>query len=65
MSDYTDLLQAIENDYEAQLLNEYFNQEKIHWEPVSNKKKKLEEIREKYYQTRKMIKQKIKGKVND
>ena len=65
MSDYTDLLQAIENDYEAQLLNEYFNQEKIHWEPVSNKKNKLEEIREKYYQTRKMIKQKIKGKVND
>lgn len=65
MINHLRLQQNIENDYEAQLLNEFYNQEKIYLESVSNKKKKLEEIRDKYYQMRKMIKQKIKGKVND
>jgi len=67
MSEYTDTLQSLENDYEAQLLNEFYNQEKIHWKPVSNQEKKLQlqKIRDNYYSVKKAINQKLKDKVND
>ena len=66
MSNYIDLLQALENDYEAQLLNEFYNQENIHWKPVSNisKLKKLKEIRKNYRLKQLFIKRKMKENIN-
>lgn len=42
----TDLLQALDNDYEAQLLNEFYNQEN------ESKKEKLQKIKDKYKQNK-------------
>lgn len=66
MSNYIDLLQALENDYEAQLLNEFYNQENIHWKPVSNisKLKRLKEIRKNYRLKQLFIKRKMKENIN-
>jgi len=45
-------LQKIENEYEAQQLNEFYNQEN------EEKRKKLEKIRNKYYKQKIILKQK-------
>lgn len=60
MSSYKNNLQALENDYEAERLNEFYNQEEVKWKPVakSQKRIKLEKIRENYYKIKAMIKQK-------
>lgn len=60
MKEYTDNLQALENDYEAERLNEFYNQEQIEWKPVAKSQKRiqLEKIRENYYKIKTMIKQK-------
>jgi len=66
MSNYIDLLQALENDYEAQLLNEFYSQENVHWKPVSNisKLKKLKEIRKNYRLKQLFTQRKIKENIN-
>ena len=67
MKNYIDTLQALENDYEAERLNEFYNQEQIEWKPVakSQKRIKLEKIRNTYYLKRTILQQNIKGKSND
>ncbi len=67
MKNYIDTLQALENDYEAERLNEFYNQEQIEWKPVakSQKRIKLEKIRNMYYLKRTILQQNIKGKLND
>ena len=50
MKNYIDTLQALENDYEAERLNEFYNQERIEWKPVAKSQKRieLEKIRNTY-----------------
>lgn len=67
MKNYIDTLQALENDYEAERLNEFYNQEQIEWKPVAKSQKRiqLEKIRNMYYLKRTILQQNIKGKSND
>ena len=67
MKNYIDNLQALENDYEAERLNEFYNQERIEWKPVAKSQKRiqLEKIRNTYYLKRTILQQNIKGKSND
>ena len=67
MKNYIDTLQALENDYEAERLNEFYNQEQIEWKPVAKSQKRiqLEQIRNMYYLKRTILQQNIKGKSND
>lgn len=67
MKNYIDTLQALENDYEAERLNEFYNQERIAWKPVAKSQKRiqLEKIRNTYYLKRTILQQNIKGKLND
>lgn len=67
MKNYIDTLQALENDYEAERLNEFYGQERIEWKPVAKSQKRiqLEEIRNTYYLKRTILQQNIKGKSND
>ena len=67
MKNYIDTLQALENDYEAERLNEFYNQERIEWKPVAKSQKQiqLEKIRNTYYLKRTILQQNIKGKSND
>ena len=53
------LQQNLENDYEAQLLNEFYNQEN------EFKKEKLKKVRNNYYKQKTIIQNKIKEKLND
>ena len=53
------LQQNLENDYEAQLLNEFYNQEN------ESKKEKLKKVRNTYYKQKTIIQNKIKEKLND
>ena len=57
---YFKTMQNIENDYEAQQLNEFYNQE-----DNEAKKEKLKKIRDIYYLKRTILQQNIKGKSND
>ena len=67
MKNYIDTLHALENDYEAERLNEFYNQERIEWKPVAKSQKRiqLEKIRNTYYLKRTILQQNIKGKSND
>ena len=67
MKNYIDTSQALENDYEAERLNEFYNQEQIEWKPVAKSQKRiqLEKIRNMYYLKRTILQQNIKGKSND
>ena len=67
MKNYINTLQALENDYEAERLNEFYNQEQIEWKPVAKSQKRiqLEKIRNTYYLKRTILQQNIKGKLND
>ena len=67
MKNYIDTLQALENDYEAERLNEFYNQEQIEWKPEAKSQKRiqLEKIRNTYYLKRTILQQNIKGKSND
>ena len=67
MKNYIDTLQALENDYEAERLNEFYDQEQIEWKPVAKSQKRiqLEKIRNMYYLKRTILQQNIKGKSND
>ena len=67
MKNYIDILQALENDYEAERLNEFYNQEQIEWKPVAKSQKRiqLEKIRNVYYLKRTILQKNIKGKSND
>lgn len=67
MKNYIDTLQALENDYEAERLNEFYDQERIEWKPVAKSQKRiqLEKIRNMYYLKRTILQQNIKGKSND
>ena len=67
MKNYIDTLQSLENDYEAERLNEFYDQERIEWKPVakSQKRIRLEKIRNTYYLKRTVLQQNIKGKSND
>ena len=67
MKNYINTLQALENDYEAERLNEFYNQEQIEWKPVAKSQKRiqLEKIRNTYYLKRTILQQNIKGKSND
>lgn len=62
MKNYIDTLQALENDYEAERLNEFYDQEQIEWKPVAKSQKRihLEKIRENYYKIKTMITKKEK-----
>ena len=64
---YFKIMQNIENDYEAQQLNEFYDQEQIEWKPVAKSQKRiqLEKIRNMYYLKRTILQQSIKGKSND
>lgn len=67
MKNYIDTLQSLENDYEAERLNEFYDQEQIEWKPVAKSQKRiqLEKIRNTYYLKRTILQQNIKGKSND
>ena len=67
MKNYIDTLQALENDYEAERLNEFYDQERIEWKPVAKSQKRiqLEKIRNVYYLKRTILQKNIKGKSND
>ena len=67
MKNYIDTLQALENDYEAERLNDFYDQERIEWKPVAKSQKRiqLEKIRNTYYLKRTILQQNIKGKSND
>lgn len=67
MKNYIDTLQALENDYEAERLNEFYDQKQIEWKPVAKSQKRiqLEKIRNMYYLKRTILQQNIKGKSND
>lgn len=67
MKNYKNMSQNLENDHEAQLLNEFYDQEEeIHWKPVakSEKQRNLEKTRDTYYLQRAILQQKMKGKEN-
>ena len=67
MKNHIDTLQALENDYEAERLNEFYDQEQIEWTPVAKSQKRiqLEKIRNVYYLKRTILQKNIKGKSND
>lgn len=67
MTNHIKLSQRIENDYEAQLLNDFYNQEQIEWKPVAKSQKRiqLEKIRNMYRLKRTILQQNTKGKLND
>ena len=67
MKNYIDTLQALENNYEAERLNEFYDQERIEWKPVAKSQKRiqLEKIRNVYYLKRTILQKNIKGKSND
>lgn len=58
MKNYIDTLQALENDYEAQQLNEFYNQE-----DNEVKKEKLKKIRDDYYSKKIIVSTKLKEKM--
>lgn len=58
MTNHIKLSQRIENDYEAQLLNDFYNQEN------ESKKEKLQKIRKNYYLQQTILKTKLKEKLN-
>lgn len=66
MKNYIDTLQALENDYEAERLNEFYDQEQIEWKPVAKSQKRiqLEKIRKNYYKVKTMITKKEKINAN-
>ncbi len=59
MVNHLKLQQNIENDYEAQQLNEFYNQE-----DNKSKKEKLEKIRDTYYLKQTIMQTKLKEKLN-
>ena len=59
MINHMKIQQNIENEYEAQQLNEFYNQEN------EDKKNKLQKIRNNYYLQKIISIKKMKEKVND
>lgn len=59
MINHMKIQQNIENEYEAQQLNEFYNQEN------EDKKDKLQKIRDNYYLQKIISIKKMKEKVND
>ena len=57
MKNYSKLVQSLENDYEAQQLNEFYSQE-----DNEVKKEKLKKIRDDYYLKKIIISTKLKEK---
>ena len=58
MKNYSKLVQSLENDYEAQQLNEFYNQE-----GNEAKKEKLKKIRDDYYTKKIIVSTKLKEKM--
>lgn len=58
MKNYSKLVQSLENDYEAQQLNEFYNQE-----DNEAKKEKLKKIRDDYYSKKIIVLTKLKEKM--
>lgn len=58
MKNYSKLVQSLENDYEAQKLNEFYNQE-----DNEAKKEKLKKIRDDYYSKKIIVSTKLKEKM--
>lgn len=58
MINHLRLQQNIEDEYEAQQLNDFYNQE------IENKKEKLQKIKDAYYQKQIIIQLKLKEKLN-
>jgi hypothetical protein len=58
MINHLKLQQNIENEYEAQQLNDFYNQEN------ESKKEKLQKIRDDYYLKQTILKTKLKEKIN-
>lgn len=58
MKNYLKLAQSLENDYEAQQLNEFYNQEDNKAE-----KEKLKKIRDDYYLKKIIVSTKLKEKM--
>ena len=58
MKNYSKLVQSLENDYEAQQLNEFYNQE-----DNEVKKEKLKKIRDDYYSKKIIVSTKLKEKM--
>ena len=58
MKNYSKLVQNLENDYEAQQLNEFYNQE-----DNEAKKEKLKKIRDDYYSKKIIVSTKLKEKM--
>ena len=58
MKNYSKLAQSLENDYEAQQLNEFYNQEDNKAE-----KEKLKKIRDDYYLKKIIVSTKLKEKM--
>lgn len=58
MKNYSKLVQSLENDYEAQQLNEFYNQE-----DNEAKKEKLKKIRDDYYSKKIIVSTKLKEKM--
>ena len=58
MKNYSKLIQSLENDYEAQQLNEFYNQE-----DTEAKKEKLKKIRDDYYSKKIIVSTKLKEKM--
>ena len=57
MKNYSKLVQSLENDYEAQQLNDFYNQE-----DNEAKKEKLKKIRNDYYSKKIIVLTKLKEK---
>ena len=57
MKNYLQLVQSLENDYEAQQLNEFYNQE-----DNEAKKEKLKKIHDDYYSKKIIVSTKLKEK---
>ena len=58
MKNYSKLVQSLENDYEAQQLNDFYNQE-----DNEAKKEKLKKIRNDYYSKKIIVLTKLKEKM--
>ena len=58
MKNYSKLIQSLENDYEAQQLNEFYNQE-----DTEAKKEKLKKIPDDYYSKKIIVSTKLKEKM--
>ena len=58
MKNYSKLIQSLENDYEAQQLNEFYNQE-----DTEAKKEKLKKIRDDDYSKKIIVSTKLKEKM--